>query len=323
MINERNLPIFATLIVFMVLYGFGIYEYSGFRDTLVFTNLLTDNAFLIVTAIGMTFVILSGGIDLSVGSMIAFVGVLMAYLITSLGLHPLAAIAIALLVGTLFGAIMGIIIAYFDIQAFIVTLAGMFLFRGLAYLINLNSVPINHPFITALSDIYVPLPGRGGLTFIAMAMLTLLVVGIILARRTRFGMNVYAIGGDSHSAALLGVPVKKTTVKIYALSGLYSALAGVIFAIYTSSAYPLAAVGVELDAIAAVVIGGTLLSGGVGYVFGTFLGGMIQGVIQTLITFDGSLNSWWTKLAVGGLLLFFILLQKGIVTWAKRRTSPT
>ena len=323
MINERNLPIFATLIVFMMLYGFGIYEYSGFRDTLVFTNLLTDNAFLIVTAIGMTFVILSGGIDLSVGSMIAFVGVLMAYLITSLGLHPLAAIAIALLVGTLFGAIMGIIIAYFDIQAFIVTLAGMFLFRGLAYLINLNSVPINHPFVTALSDIYVPLPGRGGLTFIAMAMLALLVVGIILARRTRFGMNVYAIGGDSHSAALLGVPVKKTTVKIYALSGLYSALAGVIFAIYTSSAYPLAAVGVELDAIAAVVIGGTLLSGGVGYIFGTFLGGMIQGVIQTLITFDGSLNSWWTKLAVGGLLLFFILLQKGIVTWAKRRTSPT
>lgn len=323
MINERNLPIFATLIVFMMLYGFGIYEYSGFRDTLVFTNLLTDNAFLIVTAIGMTFVILSGGIDLSVGSMIAFVGVLMAYLITSLGLHPLAAIAIALLVGTLFGAIMGIIIAYFDIQAFIVTLAGMFLFRGLAYLINLNSVPINHPFVTALSDIYVPLPGRGGLTFIAMAMLALLIVGIILARRTRFGMNVYAIGGDSHSAALLGVPVKKTTVKIYALSGLYSALAGVIFAIYTSSAYPLAAVGVELDAIAAVVIGGTLLSGGVGYIFGTFLGGMIQGVIQTLITFDGSLNSWWTKLAVGGLLLFFILLQKGIVTWAKRRTSPT
>ncbi|WP_020683923.1 galactofuranose ABC transporter, permease protein YjfF [Marinobacterium rhizophilum] len=323
MINERNLPIFATLIVFMMLYGFGMYEYRGFRDTLVFTNLLTDNAFLIVTAIGMTFVILSGGIDLSVGSMIAFIGVLMAYLITSLGLHPLAAIAVAVLVGTLFGAIMGIIIAYFDLQAFIVTLAGMFLFRGLAYLINLNSVPINHPFVTALSDIYVPLPGRGGLTFIAMAMLTLLVIGIILARRTRFGMNVYAIGGDSHSAALLGVPVKKTTVKIYALSGLYSALTGVIFAIYTSSAYPLAAVGVELDAIAAVVIGGTLLSGGVGYVFGTFLGGMIQGVIQTLITFDGSLNSWWTKLAVGGLLLFFILLQKGIVTWAKRRTSPT
>lgn len=320
MINERNLPIIATLIVFMLLYGFGMYEYRGFRDTLVFTNLLTDNAFLIITAVGMTFVILSGGIDLSVGSMIAFIGVLMAYLITALGMHPLLAIAIALVIGTAFGAIMGLIIAFFDIQAFIVTLAGMFLFRGLAYLINLDSVPIDHPFVTALSDIYIPLPGRGGLTFIAMAMLALLVIGIILARRTRFGMNVYALGGDSHSAALLGVPVKKTTVKIYALSGLYSALAGVIFAIYTSSAYPLAAVGVELDAIAAVVIGGTLLSGGVGYVFGSFLGGMIQGVIQTLITFDGSLNSWWTKLAVGGLLLFFILLQKGIVTWARKRT---
>ncbi|SBS28222.1 Inner membrane ABC transporter permease protein YjfF [Marinomonas spartinae] len=323
MINERNLPIFATLTVFLLLYGFGMYEYKGFRDTLVFTNLLTDNAFLIVTAVGMTFVILSGGIDLSVGSMIAFIGVLMAYLITSLHIHPILAIAISLIVGTAFGAIMGMIISVFEIQPFIVTLAGMFLFRGLAYLINLNAVPINHPFITALSDIYVSVPGRGGLTFIAMAMLVLLVVGILIARRTRFGMNVYAIGGDKQSAALLGVPIKKTTVKIYALSGLYSALAGVIFAIYTSSAYPLAAVGVELDAIAAVVIGGTLLTGGVGYVFGSFLGAMIQGVIQTLITFDGSLNSWWTKLAIGGLLLFFILLQKAIVFWAKKRSPAT
>lgn len=321
MINERNLPILATLLVFILLYGFGVYEYRGFRDTLVFTNLLTDNAFLIITAIGMTFVILSGGIDLSVGSMIAFIGVLMAYMISSMGLHPVFAIGIALLVGVFFGTIMGVIIAFFEIQAFIVTLAGMFLFRGLAYLINLDAVPISHPFIMALSDIYVPLPGRGGLTFIAMAMLVLLVIGILVARRTRFGMSVYALGGDSHSAALLGVPVGKTIIKIYALSGFYSAMSGVIFAIYTGSAYPLAAVGVELDAIAAVVIGGTLLTGGVGYVFGTFLGAMIQGIIQTLITFDGSLNSWWTKLAVGGLLLFFILLQKGIVVWVKKRAA--
>lgn len=323
MINERNLPIFATLTVFILLYGFGMYEYKGFRDSLVFTNLLTDNAFLIITAVGMTFVILSGGIDLSVGSMIAFIGVLMAYLISSLHIHPIIAIVIALLVGTAFGAIMGAIIAIFAIQPFIVTLAGMFLFRGLAYLINLDSVPINHPFIAELSDIYINVPGRGGLTFIAMAMLVLLIIGIIIARRTRFGVSVYALGGDKHSAELLGVPIKKTTIKIYALSGLYSALAGVIFAIYTSSAYPLAAVGVELDAIAAVVIGGTLLTGGVGYVFGSFLGAMIQGVIQTLITFDGSLNSWWTKLAIGGLLLFFILLQKAIVMWAKKRSPAT
>ncbi|MEJ2045270.1 MAG: sugar ABC transporter permease YjfF [Reinekea sp.] len=321
MLNERSLPILATLLVFTLLYGFGFVEYNGFRGLLVFSNLLTDNAFLIITAIGMTFVILSGGIDLSVGSMIAFVGVLMAYLVTSLGLHPIPAMVIAIVVGTLFGALMGLIIAYFEIQPFIVTLAGMFLFRGLAYLINVNSVPIDHDFVATLAGFYIPLPGRGYLSFIAIAMLVLLALGMILARRTRFGMNVYALGGDAQSAALLGVPVKKTTIRIYALSGFFSATAGVIFAIYTGSAYPLAAVGVELDAIAAVVIGGTLLSGGVGFVFGSFLGGLIQGVIQTLISFDGTLNSWWTKIAVGVLLLLFIVMQKYIIYWVRRYSS--
>lgn len=318
MLNERYLPVIATLLVFILLYGYGMVEYKGFRDTLVFTNLLTDNAFLIVTAVGMSFVIISGGIDLSVGSMIAFVGVLLAYLITGLGIHPVYAAIIALCTATFFGMVMGVIIAYFEIQPFIVTLAGLFLFRGLAYMINLNSVPIDHELLVTLSEIYVPLPGRGGLTFIAMAMLVLLAIGVVVAKRTRFGLNVYAVGGDVQSAALMGVPVKSTLVRIYALSGLYSGAAGVIFAIYTGSAYPLAAVGVELDAIAAVVIGGTLLTGGVGFVFGAFLGALIQGIIQTLIIFDGSLNSWWTKVAIGALLLMFILMQKAIVHFTRR-----
>ncbi|MFY0664408.1 MAG: sugar ABC transporter permease YjfF [Natronospirillum sp.] len=318
MFNERTLPLMATITVFILLYGYGVVEYKGFRDTLVFTNLLTDNAFLIVTAVGMSFVIISGGIDLSVGSMIAFVGVLLAHLITGLGVHPVIAILIALSISTFFGTLMGVIIAYFDIQPFIVTLAGLFLFRGLAYLINLGSVPIHHPLIVTLSDIYVPLPGRGGLTFIAMVMLVLLFIGVVVSRRTRFGLNVYAIGGDKQSAKLLGVPVNRTLVKIYALSGFYSGAAGVVFAIYTGSGYPLAAIGLELDAIAAVVIGGTLLTGGVGLVIGSFLGALIQGVIQTLISFDGTLNSWWTKVAIGILLLMFILMQKGIIVLTRR-----
>lgn len=322
MFNERTLPVVAALAVFLMLYVYGYVNYSGFRDFLVFGNLLTDNAFLIVTAIGMAFVILSGGIDLSVGSMIAFIGVLMAYFIVEIQMHPLVAIVISMVVGTFFGAIMGYIITTFKIQAFIVTLAGMFLFRGLCFVINVNAVPIKHPFITMLSDIYLEVPwGRGGLTFVAIAMLVLLAAGVLISRRTRFGMNVYALGGDAQSAALLGVNVKWTTIKIYAISGFYSAAAGVVFAIYTGSAYPLATVGVELDAIAAVVIGGTLLTGGVGFIFGAFIGGMIQGVIQTLISFDGSLNSWWTKIAIGALLLFFIVLQKIIVVWAKKYSA--
>lgn len=310
--NERLIPLAATLLVFLLLYGLGMVQYRNFASTLVLGNLLTDNAFLITAAIGMTFVILSGGIDLSVGSMIAFVGVGFALLVTQAGWHPLAAAGAALIFGVAFGAAMGWLIEAFDIQPFIVTLAGMFLLRGLAFGLTLESIAIQHPFIDLLAGVRVPLPGRGGLTVGTLIMLAALAGGLILAHWTRFGSNVYALGGDRTSAVLLGVPVRRTVIGIYALSGFYSSLAGILYTLYTASGYPLAAVGVELDAIAAVVIGGTLLTGGVGYLLGTLFGGLIQGVIQTLIAFDGSLNSWWTKIAVGGLLFAFIVFQRGI-----------
>jgi simple sugar transport system permease protein len=139
-----------------------------------------------------------------------------------------------------------------------------------------------------------------------------LVGAIILAHHTRFGNRVYALGGDSHSAALMGVPVASTTIAIYTLSTVLAALAGIAFTFYTFSGYALAAMGIELDAIAAVVIGGTLISGGRGYVFGTLIGVLIAGVIRSYILFDGTLNSWWTKIAIGVLLLAFIALQKGL-----------
>ena len=310
--NERLIPLMATLLVLLLLYGLGMAQYRNFASTLVLGNLLTDNAFVITAAIGMSFVILAGGIDLSVGSMIAFVGVGCALLITKAGWHPLEAVAAALLFGVLFGAAMGWVIDVFEIQPFIVTLAGMFLLRGLAFGLTLESIPIQSPFLDSVAGFKLPLPGRGGLSASALIMLTALGLGVILAHWTRFGLNVYALGGDRASAVLLGVPVRRTTVGIYALSGFYSSLAGVLYTLYTASGYPLAAVGVELDAIAAVVIGGTLLTGGVGYIVGTLFGGLIQGVIQTLIAFDGSLNSWWTKIAVGGLLFAFIVFQRAI-----------
>lgn len=313
MLNERHLPVLATLLVLVLLYGFGMVEYRNFASTLVLGNLLTDNAFVIIAAIGMTFVILSGGIDLSVGSMIAFVGVLTGVLVSEAGWHPLAAIALALAIGTAIGAAMGFLIEACDIQPFIVTLAGMFFLRGMAFVISLESVPISHPFVDAFTDISIPLPGRGSLSSSALVMLATLGLAILVLHFTRFGTNVYAIGGDRNSAALLGVPIRRTLVRIYALSGFCSALAGAVYALYTASGYPLAAIGVELDAIAAVVIGGTLLTGGVGLVLGTLFGGLIQGVIQTLIAFDGSLNSWWTKIVIGVLLFLFIVLQRVIM----------
>src|SRR5215204_4739373 len=143
-----------------------------------------------------------------------------------------------------------------------------------------------------------------------MIFLVVLVGGIFVAYFTEFGGNVYAMGGSENAALLLGVPVSRTMMGVYALSDFLAALSRVVYSLYTSSGYPLARIGVELDAIAPVVIGGTLLTGGVGYVAGTFIGVMIQGLIQTYITFDGTLNSWWAKIAIGVLLFLFIVLQK-------------
>ena len=310
--KERYLPIVATAAVFVLLFGAGSVMYKNFFSTLVFGNLLTDNAFVVVAAIGATFVILSGGIDLSIGSMIGFVGVVAAFLVAH-GWHPLAAAALLILFGIAFGGLMGLVIEVCDIQPFIITLAGMFLLRGLCFVVSLDSVPMSHPFVDAFAGWYIPLPGGGRLTSSALVMLAVLAGGMLIAHFTRFGTNVYALGGDRVSAALMGVPVRRTMVMIYGLAGFYSALGGVIFSLYTASGYPLAAVGVELDAIAAVVLGGTLLTGGVGLVAGTLFGGLIQGTIQTLIAFDGSLTSWWTKIVIGILLFVFILLQRTIL----------
>jgi simple sugar transport system permease protein len=312
-VKERYLPIVATVTVFVLLYLTGALLYRNFLSTLVFGNLLTDNAFVIVAAVGVTFVILSGGIDLSIGSMIGFVSIAMATLVSH-DWHPLAAAAAMIGFGVLFGAFQGLIIHVCAIEPFIVTLAGLFLLRGMCFMVSLNSVPIHHPWVDAFSDWYIPLGDGGRLSSSALVMLLALGAGMVIAHFTRFGTNVYAIGGDRASAALMGVPMRRTTIATYALGGFYSALGGVIYAFYTGSGYPLAAVGVELDAIAAVVLGGTLLTGGVGLVLGTLFGGLIEGTIQTLISFDGSLTSWWTKIFIGVLLFVFIVTQRSIMT---------
>lgn len=321
MIHSRNLPFVATLGVFVIAYGLCILQYPNMFSTRVIGNLLTDNAFLGIAAVGMTFVILSGGIDLSIGSVIAFTSVFVAVMVNTLHVHPLVAFAAVLVISTAFGGAMGAMIRYLGIPPFVVTLAGMFLARGAAYLISTESVPITHDVIDAIQGFYFRVPGGGRLTALAMLMLLVFVVGGFIAGRTRFGANVYAIGGNLQSAELMGVPVGATTIRIYALSGFLSGLAGIAYTLYTSSGYSLATVGVELDAIAAVVIGGTLLTGGVGLVAGTFVGIMIQGLIQTYIVFDGTLSSWWTKIVIGILLFAFIVLQRGIIWYSNRRLA--
>ena len=311
--SARFLPLLATCAIFVAAYALAWMQYPNILSTRVIGNLLTDNAYLGIAAVGMTIVILSGGIDLSIGSVIAFSGVFIAVMLRDTGLHPLAVFALLLALTTAFGLCMGALIHALEMPAFIVTLAGMFMARGLAYVLSIDSVPIDDPFFDTLSSSYYLLPGKGRFTLIAGIMLLVVLAGSLLIHRTPFGTRVLAIGGDARTAGLLGVPVGRTIVAVYGISGFCAGLAGIVFAIYTSAGYSLATVGTELDAIAAVVIGGTLLTGGSGTVPGTLVGVLIMGLIQTYIVFDGTLSSWWTRIVIGALLFVLIVLQKGLL----------
>ena len=310
-LKSKYIPLMGTVSLFAAMSVFGGVSYTGFFSAQVFLNLLIDNAFLVIVAVGMTFVILSGGIDLSVGSVVALSTIVLAKLVQHLHWDLMVAIPLVLCMGTLFGAFMGWLIQRFRLQPFIVTLAGMFLARGLCYLISIDSISITDGAYTVLAQTRIHLWPEGPMVSIsAVLALLVLAVAVFVAHCTQFGRTVYAIGGSEHSAVLMGLPVAHTNVAVYALSGFCAALGGVVFTFYMLSGYGLHAVGLELDAIAAVVIGGTLLSGGVGYVAGTLFGVLTLGIIQTLIMFDGSLSSWWTRIVIGALLFVFCLLQR-------------
>ncbi|GIO16128.1 sugar ABC transporter permease [Cohnella xylanilytica] len=310
LLNRKYLPIAVTVFLFALMFLAGAFRYTGFFSLQVFFNLLIDNAFLLIVAVGMTFVIVSGGIDLSVGSMIALTTMISASLVQEQGWPPAVVIPLVLVLGTLFGWGMGAVIHYFKIQPFIVTLAGMFLARGLCYVISINTITIDHPFYQKMAQTKVSLPGGSFVSISVLIALVVVAAGVYVAHYTRLGRNVYALGGSEQSALLMGLPVARTKIAVYAISGFCSALAGVVFTFYMLSGYGLHAMGLELDTIASVVIGGTLLTGGVGYVAGTFFGVLIQGVIQTIISFEGTLSSWWTKIVIGLLLFLFILFQR-------------
>jgi simple sugar transport system permease protein len=303
-------PVIASVLLLLAMVAFGGVMYTGFFSTQVFLNLLIDNAFLLVVAVGMTFVILTGGIDLSVGSVVALTTMVSAALVEHHHWSPAVVIPLVLAGGAGFGALQGWLIERFRLQPFIVTLAGMFLARGLCYVISIDSISITDPTFSAIAQARITLLPGAAISVGALIALVLFAVAVFVAHGTAFGRNVYAIGGSEHSALLMGLPVARTVVGVYALSGLCAALGGVLFTFYMLSGYGLHATGLELDAIASVVIGGTLLAGGVGLVAGTLCGVLMLGLIQTLITFDGSLSAWWTKIVIGALLLAFCLLQR-------------
>lgn len=320
-LNYKFLSLYITILLFAGLFAAGSVLYTGFFSLQVFLNMLIDNAFLIITSLGMTFVLIIGGIDLSVGAVIALVCMLSAHLLEHIHLNPLLVISGMLLMGALFGMMQGCLIHYFNLQPFIVTLGGMFLARGLCYIISIDTIMITDPFYQMASTYRIPLPFDASITVSVVIALATLLAALYLANYTKFGRTAYAIGGSEQSALLMGLPVARTKVLIYALSGFCSALAGVVFSFYMLSGYGLHTLGLEMDAIASAVIGGTSLMGGVGFMTGTLFGVLIQGVIQTLIMFQGTLSSWWTKIAIAALLCIFIVLQRLITARKESRKA--
>ena len=310
LLRSPHLPLAATVLVLLGLFTTASWLYDGFFSGRVVANLFGDNAFLGIAAIGMTFVILAGGIDLSVGSVLAFTTIFVATLVQHHGISPAIALPLALVIGTAFGAGMGFLIHRYELPPFLVTLGGMFFARGMAFVVSKESVGITNAIYDKVLEFGVPLGPKATLSATALAFLTLLGLGLVGAHWTRFGRNVYALGGNEFSARLMGLPVGTTKIAVYALSGFCSAFAGVVSTFYKSSGNPADGVGFELDVIASVVIGGTLLTGGVGTMAGTLTGVLIFGTIQTALNFDGRLNSSWLRIAMGMLLLLFILFQR-------------
>lgn len=306
---SRHLPLLVTAAIFALLFGVACKFYDGFFSARVFVGLLSDNAFLGIAAVGMTLVIFSGGIDLSVGAVIGFTSIFTATLIEQHHFSPGLAWALALAAGAAMGGGMGALIHFFRLPPFLITLAGMFFARGVGFWINTDSVGIGHPLYTKISGYELEL-GSVVLPANALILVAVMLAGYLVAHQTRFGRTLLAVGGNEHSALLMGLPVGAAKITVYALNGFCAALAGIVATLYTGSGNPSMGIGLELDAIAIVVIGGTLLTGGRGNILGTLLGILIFGTIQAAILFDGRLSSWWMRIVVGGLLLVFILLQR-------------
>jgi ribose/xylose/arabinose/galactoside ABC-type transport system permease subunit len=314
--NTKYIPILATLFLLVVMYSSGVANYRNFEDPSVILNLFRDNAVLLVVAVGMTFVILTGGIDLSVGAVISLTTILTATLLKG-GWPPLVVLPLVLLLGALIGAGQGAVIHFFKVEPFIATLAGLFLARGLALFINQQSIPIRDEMWRSISDYRIVLAdGLVTKPIAIVAVLTVLIAAAALAW-TRFGRNVYAIGGNADSALLMGLPVGRTKIAVYTLSGFCAALGGVLFSINSTSGWALQGNGMELDAIAACVIGGVLLTGGSGFVWGTLLGVLVTGLIRTIINFQGDLNAAWSRIIIGVLLFAFIVMQRLVTRKAK------
>lgn len=323
--NSNTLLLLITIVLFFVLYAGGciVYASKGFTNLQTFLNVLRSNAGLLCVACGMTCVMLTGGIDISVGSLVALDCMMLSYGMANWGMDAPVMCAIVLFVGLVFGFVQGYCIGYLQIQPFIVSMAGMFFARGMTAVISTDQLSITAevnqkfydwanyrislPFggvVNKAGKMVMPYFGVG----VVISLIVLIVIFLML-RYTKFGRALYAVGGSEQSAAMMGLNVKRTKLCAYVLCSFLTSIGGICYCMNTMSASAQQATGLEMDAIASSVIGGTLLTGGVGNVIGSFFGVLINGTIRSIVQTNGKLASSWPNILTAMLLCFFIVLQ--------------
>ena len=322
-INGNTLLLLITIGLFSVMYraGCAVYSQKGFTHLQTFLNILINNSGLLCVTCGMTCVMLTGGIDISVGSLIAMDCMFIAVGIEKWGMNPILLMILVLVIGVVFGLVQGFCVGYLKLQPFIVTMAGMFFGRGMTAVICTEQVSVSSSeLFVKIAQAKIELPfgaytnNRGVIQVpyvripVVIALIVLILVFLML-KYTKFGRSLYAVGGSEQSAVMMGLDVAKTKLKAYVLSSVLCSIGGICYCLNTMSGSVQQATGLEMDAISSAVIGGTLLTGGVGNVIGSFFGVLINGTISTLVKTNGKLLSSWSNIAVAALLCFFIILQ--------------
>ncbi|WP_024861117.1 ABC transporter permease [Ruminococcus flavefaciens] len=329
-ISDTNLLMSITIIVFILMYVFAIFGLgAGFLKAQTFFNMLNANAALIILACGMTLVMITGGIDISLGGMAALVSMSSAVYLDMHSGSVFGAIMISLGIGLAFGLIQGFLVAYLDIQPFIVTLAGMFFARGMTTIVNTNPFNVQNEAFVKLKETRIIIPGMGSINKRGDYIDAYIEIGVIIAllivaalflflKWTKTGRNFYAVGGNKQSALMLGINVKRTTFLAYLMCGILGGIGGFVYFMHVGSGSASHATGAEMNAIASSIIGGTMLTGGVGNIIGTFFGVLSLALIQNIVSSVGLDQAWWTGITNASMLCIFLIVQSIIIARRKK-----
>ena len=330
-ISDTNLLFVITLDIFFVMYsGAVLIQGEGFRKPQMFFDILNSNAGLIIVALGMSVVMISGGIDISVGGVVGLVTMCCAVYLDKGGGNVFVSMLIALGVGLAFGLVQGFLVAYCDIQPFIVTLAGMFFARGMTTIVHTKPFNVENKAFQKLKNTRIEIPGMGSYTkkggyipaYIEIGVvvaIALVVILFIVLRYTKLGRAFYAVGGNKQSALMLGINVKRTKFLSHVICGLLAGVAGYVYFLNVGSGSVSHASGMEMNAIASSIIGGTMLTGGVGNIVGTLFGVLSLCTIQKIVASAGLGEAWWTGITIAAMLCIFLLIQS-IIMGQKKRT---